>query len=60
MHVLIVQIHDLQALKVIGSVSSKKRLFQELGDLLGSCYKLPANRVAEALQTTLPVVASII
>ena len=38
------------AVKVIGSTSSKKRLFQELGDILGAAYGLRPNRIAGALQ----------
>ena len=37
------------AIKVIGSTSSKKRLFQDLGDLAQSTYALEAPRVFEAL-----------
>lgn len=44
------EILDAHALRVIGSVTSKKRLFQELGETLGACYNLKAARVAEALQ----------
>ena len=37
------------AIKVIGSTSSKKRLFQDLADLAQSTYALEAPRVFEAL-----------
>jgi PTS system nitrogen regulatory IIA component len=39
-----------QAVKVIGAASSKKRLFQELGDVASGAYGLVAADVADALQ----------
>lgn len=44
------KILDAQALKVLSAVTSKKRLFQELGDVLGNSYDLKPQTVAEALQ----------
>ena len=41
---------DAQALKVLSTVTSKKRLFQELGDVLGDCYDVKPQIIAEALQ----------
>ena len=41
---------DAQALKVLSAVTSKKRLFQELGDVLGDCYDVKPQIIAEALQ----------
>jgi PTS system nitrogen regulatory IIA component len=38
------------AVKVVGSVSSKKRLMQDLGEIAGSCYGLDPLRATEALQ----------
>lgn len=38
------------AVKVSGSVSSKKRLFQDLGDIAASAYDLDATEVTEALR----------
>ncbi|MGR3463903.1 PTS sugar transporter subunit IIA [Limimaricola sp.] len=35
--------------KMLASTSSKKRLFQDLGDLAESCYGLAPGRVVEAL-----------
>lgn len=40
---------DGKAVKVIGGCSSKKRLFQELGDLAHSCYGLDSDAVIDAL-----------
>lgn len=40
---------DAKAVKVIGGCSSKKRLFQELGDLAQSCYGLAPDVVIDAL-----------
>ena len=40
-----------EAVKVLTSASSKKRLLQELGELAHSAYGLDASRVVEALQT---------
>ncbi len=39
-----------EAVKVIGAASSKKRLFQELGDVASGAYGLVAADVADALQ----------
>ncbi len=38
------------AVRVIGQVSSKKRLFQKLGEIIGSSYDLDAAAAVEALQ----------
>lgn len=38
-----------EGVKVLGATSSKKRLFQDIGELAESCYDLPAPRVVEAL-----------
>lgn len=38
-----------EAVKVITSASSKKRLFQDVGDLAEQAYGLPASDVVEAL-----------
>lgn len=38
------------AVRSVGTISSKKRLFQELGDLAGTAYGLKAGNVASALQ----------
>lgn len=40
----------VEAIKVSGSVSSKKRLFQDLGELASSAYGLDAHEVTEALR----------
>lgn len=40
----------MDAVKVSGSVSSKKRLFQDIGDLAASAYGLDAEEVTEALR----------
>lgn len=40
----------VEAIKVSGSVSSKKRLFQDLGELAKSAYGLDAHEVTEALR----------
>jgi PTS system nitrogen regulatory IIA component len=37
------------AVKVLGATSSKKRLFQDLGDLSAAAYGLPQSAVVEAL-----------
>ena len=37
------------AVKVVNTLSSKKRLFQELGDIANGVYDLPQERVVEAL-----------
>ncbi len=39
-----------EAIKVSGSVSSKKRLFQDLGELAASAYGLDSAEVTEALR----------
>lgn len=39
-----------EAVKVVTSASSKKRLLQEFGDVAASAYRLEAPRVVEALQ----------
>lgn len=41
---------DADALRVIGSATSKKRLFQTLGDMAQSVYGLSGSAVVEALQ----------
>lgn len=38
------------AVRIIGQVSSKKRLFQKLGEIIGSNYDLDAAAAVEALQ----------
>lgn len=38
-----------QGVRVLGSASSKKRLFQDLGDMAQACYALEPSRVVEAL-----------
>ncbi|WP_299650644.1 PTS sugar transporter subunit IIA [uncultured Tateyamaria sp.] len=38
-----------EAVKVVTSASSKKRLFHEIGDLVQGCYDLNAGLVVEAL-----------
>ncbi|NNE89110.1 MAG: PTS transporter subunit EIIA [Silicimonas sp.] len=38
------------AVRSVGTISSKKRLFQELGDLAGTAYGLKTGGVASALQ----------
>ncbi len=38
-----------EAVKVLSAVSSKKRLFQDIGDLADSAYGLPAARTVDAL-----------
>ncbi len=38
------------AVKVVSNLTSKKRLFQDLGDLSASIYGLNANTAADALQ----------
>ncbi|WP_226779868.1 PTS sugar transporter subunit IIA [Oceaniglobus trochenteri] len=37
------------AIRVVGAMTSKKRLFQELGDLAHGVHGLPATRAVEAL-----------
>ncbi|MBB3711423.1 PTS system nitrogen regulatory IIA component [Limimaricola variabilis] len=43
------EILPVEGVKLLASTSSKKRLFQDLGDLAESCYDLPPGRVVEAL-----------
>lgn len=43
------QILQSNAVKTIGSCTSKKRLFHDIGDLAASCYGLPASAVIDAL-----------
>lgn len=46
------QLHQLlspEGVKLIGGVSSKKRLFQDLGDLAEQCFGVSAARVVDAL-----------
>ncbi|CAN0601549.1 unnamed protein product [Ectocarpus sp. 12 AP-2014] len=38
------------AVRSVGTITSKKRLFQELGDLAGAAYGLKTGNVASALQ----------
>jgi nitrogen PTS system EIIA component len=38
-----------ECVKVLGATSSKKRLFQELGDMAEAAWALPSGRVVEAL-----------
>jgi PTS system nitrogen regulatory IIA component len=38
------------AVRSVSSISSKKRLFQELSELVASCYGLPQDVVFDALQ----------
>ena len=38
------------AVKVVGKVSSKKRLFQDLGEIAAHCYGLSLNEAIDALQ----------
>lgn len=39
-----------EAVKVFGSLTSKKRLFQDLGEIAGSAYGLNTGQAIEALQ----------
>ncbi|MFT6168352.1 MAG: PTS system nitrogen regulatory IIA component [Celeribacter sp.] len=39
-----------EAIKVLGKLTSKKRLFQDLGELAASCYGLEINSAVNALQ----------
>ncbi|MCB1355087.1 MAG: PTS sugar transporter subunit IIA [Maritimibacter sp.] len=39
------------AVKVLANTSSKKRLFQDLGDIVESCYGLDSNKAFTALQS---------
>ncbi|PHP26876.1 PTS sugar transporter subunit IIA [Limimaricola cinnabarinus] len=43
------EILPVDGVKMLSSTSSKKRLFQDLGDLAESCYGLTPARVVEAL-----------
>lgn len=46
------QVDDIlkpEAVKVIASCTSKKRLFHDLGELAETCYGLPSNKVIDAL-----------
>lgn len=38
-----------EAVKIRGSITSKKRLFHDLGEVAEGCYGLPAGRVVDAL-----------
>lgn len=38
-----------EAIKVFSAVSSKKRLFQEIGDLANSCYRMNPSATVDAL-----------
>lgn len=38
-----------EGVKIRGSITSKKRLFHDLGELAEGCYRLPADRVVDAL-----------
>jgi PTS system nitrogen regulatory IIA component len=38
------------AIKVLGKLTSKKRLFQDLGEIAASCYGLEINSAVNALQ----------
>jgi nitrogen PTS system EIIA component len=38
------------AVRVVGHVTSKKRLFQDLADIAGSVYGLPTSETVDALQ----------
>ncbi len=44
------QILEPQAIKVVGKMTSKKRLFQDLGEIAGSAYGLSVNDTFDALQ----------
>ena len=46
----ITQILDPQAIKLVGKMTSKKRLFQDLGEIAGSAYDLDVNVTVDALQ----------
>jgi len=46
----VAQILRTEAVKSVSSVTSKKRLFQELGDIAANAYGLDAAEVASALQ----------
>ncbi|MCF6444552.1 PTS sugar transporter subunit IIA [Nereida sp. MMG025] len=39
-----------EAVKVVSAISSKKRLFHDLGDIAESCYNLSASKLVDALQ----------
>ncbi|WP_417262373.1 PTS sugar transporter subunit IIA [Celeribacter sp.] len=44
------KILDPQAVKVVGKMTSKKRLFQDLGEIAASVYGLTLNDTVDALQ----------
>lgn len=44
------KILDPQAVKVVGKMTSKKRLFQDLGEIAASAYDLSLNETVDALQ----------
>ncbi|AJE44995.1 PTS sugar transporter subunit IIA [Celeribacter indicus] len=44
------KILDPQAVKVVGKMTSKKRLFQDLGEIAASAYGLSVNDTFDALQ----------
>ena len=44
------KILDPQAVKVVGKMTSKKRLFQDLGEIAASVYDLTLNDTVDALQ----------
>ncbi|WP_434289696.1 PTS sugar transporter subunit IIA [Celeribacter sp. SCSIO 80788] len=46
----IAKILDPQAIKVVGKMTSKKRLFQDLGEIAASAYGLSENGTVDALQ----------
>lgn len=46
----LLDILDSQAIKVVGKMSSKKRLFQDLGDIAASLYGLSNGDAVDALQ----------
>ncbi|WP_417256276.1 PTS sugar transporter subunit IIA [Celeribacter halophilus] len=44
------KILEPQAVKVVGKMTSKKRLFQDLGEIAASAYDLSLNETVDALQ----------
>ncbi|WP_339691595.1 PTS sugar transporter subunit IIA [Celeribacter baekdonensis] len=44
------KILDPQAIKLVGKMTSKKRLFQDLGEIAASAYGLSLNDTVDALQ----------
>ena len=46
----ITKLLEPQAVKVVGKITSKKRLFQDLGDIAAAAYGLSANDTVDALQ----------